>query len=570
MTDNHIDVLINGCGIGGAMLAYLLGRQGHRVVVVEQARRERAINGADLLKPAGIRVVEAAGLLAEVTRRGGRVRHELEVYHDGELLRYFNYSSVDARGYFILMPCESLRRLVLEKIDGEATVEMLFETRIEAVQRDERHAIDQVRLNDGRVLRPRVVVGADGIASYVRRRLLDIEVERHPYPSPMLVGTFALAPCVAERNRLYVDSQGGLAYFYPIGFDRARLVVSFPREESRELMADTCGESLRRRLQRFVGDESAEAIAAVTGTSRFKGIPIGYLNLDRYWADNVAMLGDAIHNVHPITGQGMNLAIEDASASPGSSTPPCRAAAVRRKPWAASVPISRCGRRPWRLRAAEPSGVLAQAQRVHQPGGDGHAHQLRQGLGLHALHHPRAVEVDGLHADFQLLGHLAAGIAAHQRQEHVALARGEAVQAFAQPGVEIAVPAPTGVAIEGLLHAVEQQLFVVGFLDEIHRPGLEGAHHDGHVGMAADEDHRQVDAARQQFVLHVQPAHAGHPHVEQDAGMAAALAGVEEVPALGEGPCLETDRFQQPDRRFEHALVVVDHVDQRFVRHSHP
>ncbi len=165
MTDNHIDVLINGCGIGGAMLAYLLGRQGHRVVVVEQARRERAINGADLLKPAGIRVVEAAGLLAEVTRRGGRVRHELEVYHDGELLRYFNYSSVDARGYFILMPCESLRRLVLEKIDGEATVEMLFETRIEAVQRDERHAIDQVRLNDGRVLRPRVVVGADGIAS---------------------------------------------------------------------------------------------------------------------------------------------------------------------------------------------------------------------------------------------------------------------------------------------------------------------------------------------------------------------------------------------------------------------
>ena len=61
MTDNHIDVLINGCGIGGAMLAYLLGRQGHRVVVVEQARRERAINGADLLKPAGIR------------GRGGRV-----------------------------------------------------------------------------------------------------------------------------------------------------------------------------------------------------------------------------------------------------------------------------------------------------------------------------------------------------------------------------------------------------------------------------------------------------------------------------------------------------------------
>ncbi|TRX73015.1 FAD-dependent monooxygenase [Pseudomonas mangiferae] len=310
-----VDVLINGCGIGGAMLAYLLGRQGHRVLVVEQARRERAINGADLLKPAGIRVVEAAGLLADVLRLGGRTRHELEVYHDGELLRHFDYASVDGRGYFILMPCEALRRLVLERIDRDApSVELVFETRIEAIQREAGQNVSQVRLSDGRVLRPRVLVGADGLASYVRRRVLDIDVERQPYPAPMLVGTFALAPCVAERNRLYVDSQGGLAYFYPIGFDRARLVVSFPKEESRQLMADTRGESLRRRLQAFVGEESAEAIAAVTGTSRFKGIPIGCLNLDRYWAGNVAMLGDAIHNVHPITGQGMNLAIEDASA----------------------------------------------------------------------------------------------------------------------------------------------------------------------------------------------------------------------------------------------------------------
>lgn len=315
MTDRGVDVLINGSGIGGTMLAYLLGRRGYRVTVVEQAGRERAVNGADLLKPAGIRVVEAAGLLPEVTRRGGRVRHALEVYHDGELLRAFDYSSVDARGYFILMPCESLRRLVLETIARDTpSVELLFETRIEATRQDTDLGVSEARLSDGRVIRPRVVVGADGLASYVRRRVLGIEVERHPYPSPMLVGTFALAPCVAERNRLYVDARGGLAYFYPIGFDRARLVVSFPKEESRELMADIRGERLRQRLQAFVGDESAEAIAAITGTRGFKGIPIGCLNLDRYWTGNVAMLGDAIHNVHPITGQGMNLAIEDASA----------------------------------------------------------------------------------------------------------------------------------------------------------------------------------------------------------------------------------------------------------------
>ncbi|MGV8597265.1 monooxygenase, partial [Pseudomonas aeruginosa] len=71
--------------------------------------------------------------------------------------------------------------------------------------------IDQVRLNDGRVLRPRVVVGADGIASYVRRRLLDIDVERRPYPSPMLVGTIAPAPSASTYRRLRPAPHGARA-----------------------------------------------------------------------------------------------------------------------------------------------------------------------------------------------------------------------------------------------------------------------------------------------------------------------------------------------------------------------
>lgn len=159
---------------------------------------------------------------------------------------------------------------------------MLFETHIEATQRDERYTIDQVCLNDGRVLHPRMVVGVDGIAPYVCHRLLNIEVKRHPYPSSMLVDTFALAPCVAGRNRLYVGAQDGSTCFYPIGFGYMRLVVNLPREEPHELVADTCSESLRWRLQYSIGDESAEAIAAVTDTSRLRGTPIGYLNPDRY------------------------------------------------------------------------------------------------------------------------------------------------------------------------------------------------------------------------------------------------------------------------------------------------
>ncbi len=50
------------------------------------------------------------------------------------------------------------------------------------------------------------------------------------------------------------------------------------------------------------------------------------------------MLGDAIHNVHPITGQGMNLAIEDASALADALDLALRDACALGMPWPATRP----------------------------------------------------------------------------------------------------------------------------------------------------------------------------------------------------------------------------------------
>src|SRR3990167_5346566 len=90
-------------------------------------------------------------------------------------------------------------------------------------------------------------------------------------------------------------------------------------------------------------------------------------------------------------------------------------------------------------------------------------------------------------------------------------------------------------AVQGLLHAVEQQLFVVGLLDKVHRAGAEGTHHDGHVGMATDEDDRHVDTTLAQGFLHIQTTHAGHPYIQQHTALTLTVADLEEIPATGKG-----------------------------------
>jgi 2-polyprenyl-6-methoxyphenol hydroxylase-like FAD-dependent oxidoreductase len=312
MGTEHTDVLINGYGIGGSILAYILGASGLNVTVVERGARERAINGADLLKPAGIRVLTGLGLYDDILRAGGRVRDGLRVFHDKAVLCDIDYKVSSDLGKFILIPCEWLRRVVVHHVDSLPSVEVLFNSRITDVERDRNGTVALVRLSDGRTLTPSVLVGADGSTSYVRK-ILGTAPESYTYSAPMYFTVLPMTPSVDELNRLYVDSAQGLAYFYPVGNDATRLVISFPRGEMHKLLQDKTGAALRARLSNFVSQESADAIDKIVDTRDFKGTPIGRFNLKSYYSNSIVMLGDAIHNIHPITGQGMNLAIEDAN-----------------------------------------------------------------------------------------------------------------------------------------------------------------------------------------------------------------------------------------------------------------
>ena len=56
-----------------------------------------------------------------------------------------------------------------------------------------------------------------------------------------------------------------------------------------------------------------------------------------------------------------------------------------------------------------------QLQRIDHLRRDGHAHQFRQRVGLHAFHDARAIQINGFCAHAQLLRDFAGGVTLHQR-----------------------------------------------------------------------------------------------------------------------------------------------------------
>ncbi|MCU0944548.1 MAG: UbiH/UbiF/VisC/COQ6 family ubiquinone biosynthesis hydroxylase [Rubritepida sp.] len=172
-------------------------------------------------------------------------------------------------------------------------------------------------LRDGRRIRARLVVGAEGRGSPLREAA-GIGTARHDYGQIGMVGAFA-----HERPHHH----RALELFLPAGpfaqlplTDLAEFGVSaLPHASAfvwteraavarRVLAMDDAG--FARELQRRLGDW----LGAIEPIGRRWSYPLTAMHATRYVAERMALVGDAAHGMHPIAGQGLNIGFRDVAA----------------------------------------------------------------------------------------------------------------------------------------------------------------------------------------------------------------------------------------------------------------
>jgi 2-polyprenyl-6-methoxyphenol hydroxylase-like FAD-dependent oxidoreductase len=311
--EQDYDACICGGGIAGLVTAYALGKSGRKILLVEKNAAFNP-NGADVLKPSGIDVLEKLGLFKDLLDNGAIIRDKVLIYYGGELVSDMDYKNEHTRKYFMLIPYINVLNMMLNAISKIKNIHIMFNTELTSAKIDECTGnVNQILLNEKVVVRAKVYIAADGIFSRLRS-ILAVPTNMERYSQQLYFAQFPIVESVRSFNRLYVDKDHMLAYFYPVGKDYFRSVIGMSKETGDyHFRQGQSVESLRNRLSGFV-TASDDALEAITSVEKFVTFPLCKMNLEKYYTGNVVFIGNSAHSIHPITGQGMNLAIEDAGA----------------------------------------------------------------------------------------------------------------------------------------------------------------------------------------------------------------------------------------------------------------
>ncbi len=360
---NAPHALIAGAGIGGLTAALCLARAGFRVSLLERAKLLEEVGAGLQISPNASAILRQLGVLPRLSaaalapdaihiRRG----------RDGASLQRLPLTQAEARwgAPYLLIHRGDLQKALLEAVAQKNSITLSMQSELAGFTSSEK-GLDAAVLH-GAIRTSHgadCLIGADGLRSFVRRRLGDLRrrKDRGPEPAEMprrakyvawrtLIDADAVAPALRRKeSTLWLGPRAHLVHYPLRGGSVVNVVAIVEAPVAIDWTADIWSQAgdAAEINARFSGWHE-EARALIAAASEWRKWPLVDLKpLPAWTMGRVALLGDAAHPMVPFLAQGAAQAIEDAAMlgsvlSPGGRIEEALAAyAAARRPRASLV-----------------------------------------------------------------------------------------------------------------------------------------------------------------------------------------------------------------------------------------
>ncbi|HWI75554.1 MAG TPA: FAD-dependent oxidoreductase [Sphingomicrobium sp.] len=304
---SELDLVIAGGGPAGMMAGLLFARAGCRIKVLEKhADFFRDFRG-DTVHPSTMEILDQLGMLQRFLKRPHSELRGAELELAGRTWKIGDLTHLKTAAPFIaIMPQWDFLDFLRDEARAFPGFSLEMEAPVDSFVQDEERILG-VQLKDGRELRARLTIAADGRDSLVRQRhMLPVEV----LGAPMDVFWFRVAKKPGgdtlrgsfERGRLLVLIDRG---------DYWQCALVIPKGAAEKLKAQGIG-PIRDAVHAAAPDVDLGELDEVED---LKLLSVALDRLTTWSRPGLLAIGDAAHAMSPIGGIGINLAIQDAVAA---------------------------------------------------------------------------------------------------------------------------------------------------------------------------------------------------------------------------------------------------------------
>ncbi|MFC5358304.1 UbiH/UbiF/VisC/COQ6 family ubiquinone biosynthesis hydroxylase [Azospirillum himalayense] len=308
------DVVVLGGGLAGLSMAAALATAGVPVVCIDRDSPDRqAGDDFDIrttaVAYASMKVLEGAGVWKHMEPDAGPILDIRVADQFSPLFVHYDHTELTWDGknqpFGWILDNKDMRRALFARAKELPGLHHLAPAQAVSIERTRAGAT--VTLADGRVVKARLVVGADGRRSLARESA-GIKLRTWAYDQTAIICTIRHSE---PHNGVAVEHflPNGPFAVLPMTENRSSIVWSEKRslvDMYLKLPEDQFIDELTRRSGGYLGD-----IELVT---RRDAWPLSVLLAERFIAERVALIGEAAHAIHPIAGQGLNLGLRDVAA----------------------------------------------------------------------------------------------------------------------------------------------------------------------------------------------------------------------------------------------------------------